>query len=191
MSVLTASYCSALLQPTIPLTSGQTTECRFLVLCLFWKFCQSFSSCTHALVPTHKSYLKLFLSVTFGSVPLNNGLPNVQQKHISKVEAPPAHLHLKDNSKYRGPTHTEPCGLKWNKAGRYCAHLFSCHSFLSLNMKQSLHIIAVGYSVLHARRHPSLLKAEGDRKVNRIFMVSVKRLTCRGNVCFPLTLSLV
>lgn len=47
---------------------------------------------------THKSYLKLLLSVTFGSVPLYNNIPNVQQKHISKVEARPAHLHLEDIS---------------------------------------------------------------------------------------------
>lgn len=41
------------------------------------------------------SYFKLFLFVALRSVPLNDGLANVQQKHISKVEALPAHLHLK------------------------------------------------------------------------------------------------
>lgn len=100
MSVLIASYLSAFLQPTLPVLAGQTIECRFLVFCLFMKFCQSLYAVnglyTQALMPTHRSYLELFLSVTFGSVPLNNGLPNVQQKHISKVEALPAHLHLKD-----------------------------------------------------------------------------------------------
>lgn len=103
MAVLIVSCFSAFLQPTLPVLAGQTIECRFLVICLFMKFCQSFYAVnglyTQALISTHKSYLKLFLSVTFWSVPLNNGLPNVQQKHISKVEALPAHLHLKDVSK--------------------------------------------------------------------------------------------
>lgn len=91
----------------------------------------------------------------------------------------------------KGPTHTTPPALTWNTAGSHCAHLFSGHSFLSLDMKQSLHIIAVGFSVPHAGRDPSFLKAEGDRMVDRIFMLSVKCSTCRENVCFPLTLSLV
>lgn len=44
---------------------------------------------------SNKSYFKPFLSVALRSIPLNDGLANVQQKHISKIEAVPAHFHLK------------------------------------------------------------------------------------------------
>lgn len=42
-----------------------------------------------------KSYFKLFLFVALGSVPLDDGFTKVQQKHVSQIEALPAHLHLK------------------------------------------------------------------------------------------------
>lgn len=50
--------------------------------------------------------------------------------------------------------------LKWNIAGSHCAHLFGSHSFLSLNVEQSLHVIAVDFSVPHARRDPPFLEAK-------------------------------
>lgn len=41
-----------------------------------------------------QSHLQPLLSVALGSVPLDDRLPNVQQKHVAEVEALPAHLHL-------------------------------------------------------------------------------------------------
>lgn len=57
--------------------------------------CSSNAYYTQAPTQSHKSYFEPFLSVTLWSIPLNNGLSNVQQKHISKIEAVPAHFHLK------------------------------------------------------------------------------------------------
>lgn len=61
------------------------------------------------------------------------------------------------------------------------AHLFCNHSFLSFNMKQSLHIIRIGFDVPHTGRNSSFLIAEEDKKV--IFMVSVNDRPAARNVC--------
>lgn len=46
-----------------------------------------------------RKYLKPLLSVALWSIPLDNGFTKIQEKHISKVEALPAHLHLICNEK--------------------------------------------------------------------------------------------
>lgn len=56
--------------------------------------------------------------------------------------------------------YTKCPALKRNIASSHCAHLFGSHSFLSLNMEQSLHIIAVDFSVPHATLDPPFLEAK-------------------------------
>lgn len=51
------------------------------------------------------------------------------------------------------------------KHSSHCAYLFGSHSFLSLNMEQSLHIIAVDFSVPHAGRDPAFLEAKDGGRV--------------------------
>lgn len=47
----------------------------------------------------------------------------------------------------------------------HCAHLFGSHPFLSFNVEKPLNIIAVDFSVPHARRDPPLLKTKDGKQV--------------------------
>lgn len=153
-----------------------------------YKFC--FRQYTQAPKLSQKSYFKLFLCVALGSVPLNNCLANVQQKHISKVEAFPAHLHLKQIKTQSALSTWHALSHNVTKPLWSVAHLLSSHSFLPFDMKQPLNVIGVGFNVLHAWCNSTFLKAEQDKVM--ICMVSVTVYKWGFTVpTFSLTLFLV